>query len=101
LAINAKSKSTQEDYLRQMAKLALYCNKPPLERKQVHIRQSKFKKESLQDSSSLLPIILYFYLLKTESKQLLLRIPAKFQNIYRLEKYPLIGKLHLELKIIG
>ena len=31
LVINGKSKSTHENYLRQMAKLALHYNKPPLE----------------------------------------------------------------------
>lgn len=31
LVIDGKSKSTHENYLRQMAKMAIYCQKPPLE----------------------------------------------------------------------
>jgi len=39
LVINGKSKSTHENYLRQMAKLALHCNKSPLELEPIELEE--------------------------------------------------------------
>ena len=38
LVINGRSRSTHENYLRQMAKLALHCGKSPLEIEPVELK---------------------------------------------------------------